>query len=493
MSNNYRYRYKRYVDQDQETRWATREEIQNAASYVNLREDVYPAAGLPILSNGAEAYVDNSDTHSLIYGATGSKKTRLFCMPMLNFFIRAGESFVTTDPKGELYQRTSGMASEYGYDIVVLNFRDLGKGDLWNPLSLPYEYYHNGKKEKAAALLNDFVQVLATPQFMNTKDVFWPEMASAFALANLMLIMECGTEEEANVVSLSRLCSGDVEDKLRVLSKRMSPYTIAGMNYKNVLTAGEKTRQSIYASLYAMIRVFNVQQDLCRILSRTTFDMRMFGRRKTAVYIIVPDEKTTLHFLVTTFIKQVYEIQIAEAQKEKTGKLPVRLNFVLDEFCNIPKIPEMPSMISAARSRDMRFYLVVQSLHQLKGRYGEDADTIKGNCENIVFLTSKELDLLGEISALCGRIITAGGRERNLISVSELQRLNKERGEALIMHAREYPTISELADIDEYRMFQGYPAVPMQDQQNLEYRIFSMDDYFECIINGEKDVPFEKV
>ena len=89
---------------------------------------------------------------------------------------------------------------------------------------------------------------------------------------------------------------------------------------------------------------------------------------------------------------------ISVAQEKANGQLPVRVNFILDEFCNLPAIPDMPAMISAARSRNMRFFLVAQSKHQLLRKYGEDADTIKGNCDNWVFLTSKELDLLEEIS-----------------------------------------------------------------------------------------------
>lgn len=203
------------INTNQETRWATEEEIRNSSSHIHLIDREYPAAGLPLLSDGKNAYVDNEDTHSLIFGSTGSKKTRLFCMPMIGMFIRAGESFVATDPKGELYRKTSGMAKDYGYKTVVLNFRDIGKGDFWNPLGLPYDLYHAGDKEGATVLLNDFVSTLAAPQFERTNDTFWPEMASAYALANLLFLMECADKSEANVSSLASLCSGDVADRLR--------------------------------------------------------------------------------------------------------------------------------------------------------------------------------------------------------------------------------------------------------------------------------------
>lgn len=484
------YKLGKYQNVNQETRWATMEEIKHSATRLDLHADKYPGAGIPILSDAHEAYVDSKDTHTLIFGATGSKKTRLFCMPMLNFFIRAGESFITTDPKGELYARSSGMAKEYGYDVVVLNFRDIGKGDMWNPLALPYELYHKGQVDDAATMLNDFVKTIAAPTMEKNDDAFWPEMAASLALANLMLLMEAATPEEANVTSLSALCTNQSATILEKLSAGMRDDTIAGLNFKNVFTSVDRTRASILVSLFAMVRIFVTQRNLSNMLSGNTIDLRNIGRKKTALYLIIPDEKDTFHFLVTAFVKQAYEILIAEAQKEEKRYLPVRVNFVLDEFCNMPQIPDMPSMISAARSRNMRYFLVAQSLHQLKGRYGEDADTIKGNCNNWVFLTSKELDLLEEISQLCGSYQTPYKTHRRLISVSELQRFDKEKGEVLIMHDRQYPVITEVADIDSYEMFKGYEAPELKEYTMPDAKMFDLNRLYKDVINEERPLPF---
>lgn len=484
------YKYGKYVNANQETRWASVEEIRRAGTHIRLSDDDYPVGGLPLLSDGEEAYVDGKDTHSLIFGATGSKKSRLFCMPLINIFAKAGESFIVTDPKGELYAKTSGLVKSKGYNTIVLNFRDIGTGDMWNPLALPYELYHSPDKETGISMLNDFVATIADQQVKNTKDIFWPEMAASYALANLLLLMECASPEEANVSSMARMCNTDSEKDLIELASYMSDETVAGMNYKGVFVGAENTKRSVYITLYGMIRVFNTQKNLTRMLSGNTVDLRRVGREKTAVYLIVPDEKTTYHFLVTTFVKQAYEVLISEAQKEKDFKLPVRVNFVLDEFCNMPKIPDMPAMISAARSRNMRYYLVAQSMHQLKGKYGEDADTIKGNCDNWVFLTSKELDLLNEISELCGTVYTDGARQRRLISVSELQRLDKEKGEALIMHARQYPIISEMADIDMYSAFKGYDSVPLEPFSLPRAKLFSVSELARDVRLGFRIPPF---
>ena len=484
------YKLGKYQSTNQETRWATIEEIKRSATHIDLHSEKYPGAGIPIMADGHDAYVDSSDTHTLIFGATGSKKTRLFCMPVLNYFIKAGESFIATDPKGELYARTAGMAKANDYNIVVLNFRDIGKGNMWNPLSHPYKMYHSGKRDEAISLLNDFVKTIAAPQFEKMSDVFWPEMASSVALANLLLLMEAADKDEVNVNSLAALCSNASTEKLKKLSSAMSLNTIAGMNFQNVFTAPEKTLQSIMVTLFGMVRIFTTQKSLTNMLSGNTIDIDSIGEKKTAVYLIIPDEKSTYHSLVTTFLKQSYEQLIAQAHTHEDRKLPVRVNFVLDEFCNLPQIPDMASMISAARSRNMRYFLVAQSLHQLKGRYGEDADTIKGNCDNWIFLTSKELDLLNEISQLCGTFRNSQGVKRSLISISELQRLDKSKGEALIMHSRQYPVISEIADIDDYEMFKGYTAPPLADYNMPEAKMFDLNKFYKDVVNEVIPLPF---
>ncbi len=485
------YKYIRF-NSSQETRWATVEEIQASSSYINLEDDEYPAAGLPLISDGKEAYVDNSDTHSLIFGATGSKKTRLFCMPMINMFAKAGESFIVTDPKGELYAQSSGLAKAKGYKIVVLNFRDIGVGDMWNPLSIPYELWKEGRRDEAGMLLSDVAATIAEPISSNTKDSFWTEAALELAIGGFYTLMEAGKPEEINMKSFAHLTSfGNVEN-LKDLTKMLDENSVAYLNYKSTVgIEAQGTVSSIVTTLAGMLRMFVVNDKLAKMLSKTTFNMRNIGREKTAVYIIVPDEKTTYHFLATMFVKQAYEILIGEAQREKNRTLPVRVNFVLDEFCNIPKIPDIPAMISAARSRNMRYYLVVQSLHQLRGRYGEDADTIKGNCDNWVFLTTKERDLLNEISELCGSIVTPDKQVRRLISPSELQRFNKERGEALIMHTRQYPIISEMADISMYKMFGTYEPVPMMNQSlDGEVKCFTLSRLLDDISNLRAVAPF---
>jgi type IV secretion system protein VirD4 len=467
--NGNNHKYGRFVSISDESRWADSEEIKNTTTKICVDDEECSGSGLIIISDGRIVYIDNTDTHALILGSTGSKKTRLFGLPQIHLFALAGESFIATDPKGELYQQSSSIVAAKGYkNIIVLNLREPSKSSCWNPLILPYDLYHSGKIDEAISVLNDFINSLSAPQRKGTNDPYFIEQGCQMFLGLLLFFIDTATPDEANISNFANFfMSHSSADAMEEISNCMAEGSIASLNLKGVLTNknSEKTFGNVAACVSVMISHFITRKTLCQILSKSSFDIRNIGKEKTAIYIIVPDESTTIHFLVTVFIKQIYEVLIQEAQKQEDKKLPVRLNFLLDEFSNIPTIPDMPAMISAARSRNIRFFLMAQGMRQLLHKYGEDANTIMGNCDNWVFLTSREYELLQKISDLCGETLfndyDGNIKSRPLISISELQRLNKEKGQALILHKRHFPYMAELPDIINYS-FKTYPPIEMQ-------------------------------
>lgn len=217
------------------------------------------------------------------------------------------------------------------------------------------------------------------------------------------------------------------------------------------------------------------------MLAYSDFDMKDIGRKKTAVFIVIQDEKKTYHALATIFIKQCYETLIDVAQ-ENNGKLPIRTNFILDEFANMPPLRDVTTMITAARSRQIRFNLVIQNFAQLNQVYGaDDAETIKGNCANLIYLMSKELKALEEISKLCGeKKIKAKSekeqdKEKPLISVSELQRLKM--GDAIVIKDRSYPLKTKLPDLSEYKFYEPQSSqVSYPTRRTRQIKLFDIKE-----------------
>ena len=338
--NEESHKYERYIARCGESRWADPEEIKGASTIkrINVDDETCQGSGLPIISDGRTTYIDNSDSHTIIFGSTGSKKTRLFGMPLINKFVLAGESFIATDPKGELFQKTSGLAAAKGYNTIVLNFRDLNKSSFWNPLMLPHKLYHSGKDDEAVSLINDFVSALASEQRRLTRDPYWIEMGASMALAYMLFFIATASLEEANISNYASFFTANATvEKAAEINNHIAKGSIASTNFQGFLAFNKENRTSgaVASIVVSMISPFVIQKKLCQVLSKSSFDVRNIGREKTAVYIIVPDEKTTLHFLVTTFIKQTYELLIHEAQQRENKKLPIRLNFLLDEFCTL--------------------------------------------------------------------------------------------------------------------------------------------------------------
>ena len=402
------------------------------------------AAGFPLVYDKKKnlVYVDNGEAHSLVIGATGSGKTQMVINPLVNLLAKKGESMVITDPKGEIYEKNGEMLKNLGYDVIVVNFRDPKNGSCWNPYTLPYKYYKEGNQDKANELLNDMAINIATDEKSN--DPFWTNSAADFLTGLSLGMFEDANEDEISISTVNLMMTvGDekvgASTYMKEYFKMKDPASPAAINALGTVNAPQDTKNSIDSVLKQKIKVFAVTRNLSEMLSRSDFDMETIGERKTAVFMIIQDEKTTYHALATIFVKQCYESLIAVAQRHG-GKLPIRTNFLLDEFANMPKFKDITTMITAARSRQIRMTMIIQNFAQLKQVYGnEDAETIRGNCGNILYLLTGELSALEEISKLCGDKIVKVGKDkkeetRPLITVTELQRFKQD--EVLVLKHR---------------------------------------------------------
>ena len=395
-------------------------------------------------------WVDDGEAHNLIIGATGSGKTQIVVFPMIKVLAKAGESMVLTDPKGELYEETSEMLRAYGYNVIVLNFRDPQKGNAWNPMSLPYRLYQEGNSDKAVELLDDLALNILYDE-KNTGDPFWEKSGADYFSGLALGLFEDATEEQVNLNSMNLMSNlgeerfgGPNNNYIKEYFKDKDPSRPAYINASGTVFAPEETKGGVLSTFKQKVKLFSSRDNLSEMLSYSDFDMKDIGRKKTAVYMVVQDEKKTLHPLATIFIKQCYETLIDVAQ-ESGGHLPYRTNFILDEFANMPPLKDVTTMVTAARSRHIRFTFIIQNFAQLTQVYGkENAETIKGNC-NILYLISAELQALEELSKMCGEVKSKEKEKTSstpLVTVSDLQRMSQ--NEAISLRLRMMPFKSKM-------------------------------------------------
>ncbi len=388
-------------------------------------------AGIPLVNDGKHLWVDNGEYHNLVIGSTGSGKSQTVVEPMVELLIKKGESMIITDPKGELYKAASSYMQERGYNVVVLNFREPQNGNAWNPLTLPYQYYKDGNFDKATELLDDVgLNILYDPN-NKSGDPFWEKSAADYFSGLALGLFEDADQDEINLNSINYMSTVG-EEKFAASTYIKEYFTLKGeasnayVFASNTINSPTDTKGGILSVFRQKIRLFASRENLSEMLAYSDFDMRNIGKEKTAVFIIIHDEKTTYHGLATIFIKQCYETLIDVAQANG-GKLPFRTNFILDEFANMPPLKDVTTMVTAARSRAIRFTFIIQNFAQLKSVYGnEDAETIKGNCGNLVYLISTELAALEEISKMCGEV-KSGDKDKTastpLVTVTDLQKL----------------------------------------------------------------------
>lgn len=467
-----------------EVRFETQDEIRNGLSSYSVDKkrieklvknnwEKNNLGGIPLDydKDNKAIYIDNSDAHTLLIGATGSKKSRLVAMPAVLTLAAAGESMIICDPKAEIYYRTATSLENMGYKISVLNFRNPLHGDAWNILAIPYKYYCNEEMDKSCEFINDLTINLIPIQ---DKDPYWDQSSRDLLFGLILLLFQLCKKnnrpvEEVTITSVLRLKSDlfNTVESYKIMNSKLWKYIETNELIYNrllgIVICPDKTLSCILSTFEQHMSCFSLQPQLVNMLSLNTLCLDLLGFKPNALFIIMPDEKTTYHRIVSVFIKETYEYLIDLAHKQCEGnRYPVRINYILDEFSSLPAISDFPQMVTASRSRNIRFLLIVQSKHQLKERYGEETETIQSNCGNWMFLFSREVSLLNEISNLCG-----DKKGVPLISVFSLQHLNKENGECLILTDRHRPYIAHLADIEilDGGIFKQRPLIKRQGLQ----------------------------
>ena len=466
------------------SRFAEKDEIINAATKIKCDDDRLDAGGVPLYSDGKTAYVDNQDSHSLIFGATGSMKTRRIIMPTIATLIKHGESIVVHDPKGELYKRFAKLLDRNEYDTHVLNFRDSGKGSRWNPLSTAYAHYLEGNIDKSTESIRDIAECIYGGLSSKTDDIFWANTAIDY-FVGLALLLRDVVEEGAFTIENIRLAHslGDEQNGAsRIINEyfnKTDKFSEASVHLSGTVLAPNETRTSIH-SVFSQPLSLYLQENLCDMLCESDFSFSSLGRQKTAIFLITPDERSGYNPIITTFIKLCYGCLIDIAHSNGCGEtLPLRVNFVIDEFSSLPPISDFNNMISAGRSRNIRFHLVVQNLSQLFRSYTkETAETVITNCGVWLVLRSKDYILHELLGKMCGVYISDYGHvERSLLDTTTVQKLSKTRGEVLILKDGHYPFITELPDIDEYSFnLPTYAKTTFLSRQPKERSLFDIRD-----------------
>lgn len=344
---------------------------------------------------------------------SGSGKSASYSIP--NAYQMLG-SYIFTDPKGELYDKTAGYLKKNGYDIKVLNLVNPANSDGYNPLM------HIASEIDVDVIANTIVK---GQQGEGSKaDPYWDDMAEMLLKALIYYLMAVRPEEEQNLASCSELVrAANANGGSNLLTDLINqlPYDHpARMYYKSIEIAPEKTYGSILSSLQSKLGKFD-SKEIAEVTSTDTIDFETIGSRKTAVYVISSDTHKAYDFLLTIFFSQMIQ-QLYDFADKSGGRLKVPAFFILDEFANIGQIPDFDKKISTSRSRGISFSVILQNLDQLEAVYEKSHETIMGNCDTHVFLGSNSFKTVEYFSKALGeKTIT-----RDNLSISKDKQIHKQ-------------------------------------------------------------------
>lgn len=342
----------------------------------------------------------------LVVGGSGSGKTRFFIKPNIMQCTKTkGTSIVVTDPKGTLIVETGKMLVAAGYDVRAFNTINFQKSMHYNP----FAYIHSEKD----------ILKLVTVLISNTKgegkggDDFWVKAETLLYIALIGYIHYEMPPEEQNFTTLIDMLNkmdareddedyqNEVDLKFADLGKR-KPGHFAVRQYAKYKMAAGKTAKSILVSCGARLAVFDIEE-LREITAYDELHLDSIGEKRTALFLIMSDTDASFNFLISMAYSQMFNLLCERADDVHGGRLPVHVRCLIDEFANIGQIPNFEKLIATIRSREISACIVLQAQSQLKAIYKDNADTIVGNCDTLLFLGGKEKTTLKEMEELLGK------------------------------------------------------------------------------------------
>ena len=335
--------------------------------------------------------------NACIIGSSGSGKTRFWLTPQL---LQAHSSYVCVDPKGGVLSQVGSFLQRKGYQVKVFNSIDFSKSMHYNPLS----YIHN------EADILKFVDTLIA----NTKgegkegDPFWTKAETLLYCALIAYIIFEAPAEDRNINTLVDMISGmDVKEDdesymnavdymFKGLEKR-KPDCFAVKQYKKYKLASGKTAKSILISCGSRLAPFDIPQ-LREIMSYDELELDRIGDRKTAVFFTISDTTPTYNFIVALAFSQMFNLLCERADNVHGGRLPHHVRVLWDEAANTGQVPSLEKLVAVIRSREVSLCLFYQQYAQCKAIYKDNAETILGNMDSVIFLGGRESSTIKEIS-----------------------------------------------------------------------------------------------
>ncbi len=483
-------------------RWNTEREIKRKFPRLN---DPKSGAGPIIYEENGQKYTDDGEAHICVVGNTGKGKSQCCSLPFLHEILQKGESLIMMDPKGEGYRLEKDKIPE-DYQVFCLNFRNpRNSPDGWNPLAAPYALYQSkdlNDKDLASTMLSELWT--SVYRFTGYADRFWTDSSINYALGLTYALFDLAPPKCVNLDTISKL----MEETEEVIGTKEFDFlgkdfydllpsnSLAKRNLSNYMQAAYRTRASILSTAFNDLQIFCRSRGLLEMLSNDTLNILDIDvERPFVIFIITPDETNVYDVLAGILVSQLTQHLIQVAQ-DHDGKLPIRVNIILEELGSVGKsIPNLPNLMVAGRSRNIRLMLVLQGYSQLTNVYGQSRALTITSCVGITIgFSTDNWDTLEDWSRRCGlknNEYNGFLRAEPLITSSQIAAMPT--GTALVMVENQYKFITHLPFY--YQMYKQPKEKLLKTKSKNKKRKVKILGYRDLIkiLKDEKDEDFEDI
>ena len=346
--------------------------------------------------------------NSIVVGGSGAGKTRYYVLPNI---LQMNSSYIILDPKGEILYKTKETLEKAKYVVKEFNVIDTKSSNKVNLLK-----YTNTEAD-CLSLVNTLIHS-TTPSNASKGDPFWEKSETALILAMLFYIKEELVEEQHNFNVLCDMV-GSVEaleddrrakeqsefiDQLFKELKEKNPDHIAVKYFDNFRKyAPNVTARSILMSVAVRLAPLYIQE-IADIISTDELELDQLGRRKTALFLVVPDNDTTFNFMISMIYQVLFKKLYFIADREYKGKLPVPVHFLMDEFANVHTPENFNTVLATCRSRNIMISIILQSIAQLKTKFPQDKwQELFGSCDSFLYLGGNDESTHKYVSSSLGK------------------------------------------------------------------------------------------
>ena len=432
--------------------------------------------------------------HMAAIGASGSMKSRAILRNKILGSVRRGESFIVTDPKGELFRDTAVWLRKKGYNVQALNLVSLEKSSGWNFMADALGHCEKGEEQ---GIVDQIAHVIIQNTGSGKEDqAFWDKGEKGLLKAILLYqfyTFKLGQGPLTFSWAYTFLLNNSIQQmktKFEVLERQI-PVNSATSAFNAFLKADENNNASkFHFGLLNRLDIFS-NNEVQRIVGQDGIDLELPAKEKCAYFVITPDQHSTYDFLACLFFTLLF-IRLVKYADTKTisGKCDIPVNLLLDEFPNIGEIPDFPKKIATVRSRDISVCILFQSIPDLTERYPDPGHwRILGNCDYIVFLGGSDPHTANFFSERSGETTIAVdtiAEQHNKFDPLHFtleQRESSGTARRLVLTLNEVQTMAKNNSLTQLIVVRDQPILQCEkfdytrDPESQNWEPFSMKDY----------------